>query len=87
MSKEIKKLNFTSVGDGIYELDVEEKVIEKIEVKPVSKTKINLWMDSEMHRQLKMAAAEEEITVTSILCKGARNYLNQKNTREMRDDR
>lgn len=43
-----------------------------------TKTKINLWMDSEMHRQLKMAAAEEEITVTSILCKGARNYLNKK---------
>ena len=43
------------------------------------KTKINLWMDSEMHRQLKIQAAKEEITVTSILCKGAREYLNKTN--------
>lgn len=75
MSKEIKKLNFTNVGDGIYELDVEEEVIEQIEVKPVSKTKINLWMDTDMHRKLKIVAAKEGVTVTSIICKGAQDYL------------
>jgi hypothetical protein len=61
---------------------------EAIKSVPCStKTKINLWMDSEMHRQLKMAAAEEEITVTSILCKGAQNYLKRKmeNVNEQRN--
>jgi len=59
---------------------------EAIKSVPCSnKTKINLWMDAEMHHQLKVAAAEEEITVTSILCSAAKNYLSDKNNREMRE--
>lgn len=40
------------------------------------KTKINLWMDLEMHRQLKIAAASKGVTVTSIICNGVERYLN-----------
>ena len=67
MSKEIKKLNFTNVGDGIYELDVEEAVIEQIDVKPVTKTKINLWLDNEPYRRLKFIALKNEQTITSVI--------------------
>lgn len=42
------------------------------------KTKINLWIDAEMYRLLKVEAAKEEITVTSILCAGAKKYLEKK---------
>lgn len=67
MTKEIKKLNFTNVGDGIYELDVEEEVIEQIEVKPVMKTKINLWLDPEPYKRLKFLALKNDVTITSII--------------------
>jgi hypothetical protein len=39
------------------------------------RTKVNLWMDASMHRKLKIQAAKEQVTITSILCQAADNYL------------
>ncbi len=69
MTKEIKKLNFTNVGDGIFQLDVEEveNIIEQIEPQPVKKTQINFWIDTEDHKRLKYLAILNDSSITEIV--------------------
>lgn len=52
--------------------EAEKRVLSK------HKTKINLWMDSETYRQLRLIAVEQGITVTSIISECARNYLSER---------
>ncbi len=72
MTKEIKKLNFTSVGDGYYELEVEEVgQIGKIELELEKKDKIrvNFWLEAEPYNKLKFIARESNISLTEIIKK------------------
>ena len=41
----------------------------------VRKTKINFWIDSDLHKRLKVFAATGGVTITSIICNGIENYL------------
>lgn len=78
MSKEIKKLNFTSIGEGCYELEVEEVgQIGKIELQQEikKKSRLHIWVDEDKYQLLKILAVKHKSTVTEIMSDCLEKYL------------
>jgi hypothetical protein len=76
MSKEIKKLNFTSIGEGCYELEVEEVgQVGQIKLDPIKKARLHIWVDEDKYQLLKILAVKNKSSVTEIMSDCLDRYL------------